>query len=81
MIFTDEYGTYGKLYKCPNCEFDHGPTFHHITEQIPILCNKCLNDDNTDIKLRIKTLIYLVGQLQVSVDDVSDVASGFRMIR
>lgn len=80
MIKRDEYGTYGTIYQCPNCGEDHGSTYHHITEQLPILCNKCLNDNSTEINLRIKTIIYHIGGLQSKVESIDNITSGLRMI-
>jgi hypothetical protein len=81
MIKKNEYGTYGNEYQCPRCGIDHGRVFHHITEQLPILCGKCLNDDTTDINLRINTIIHYIGQLQGAVHDIDNVTSGLRVIR
>ena len=80
MIKKDEYGTYGTEYQCPRCGIEHGRMFHHIKEQFPILCNKCLNDDSTDVTLRINTIIHYIGQLQGAVHDINNVASGLRLI-
>ena len=81
MIKTDKYGTYGHIFQCPSCGKEHGDEYHHITEQLSILCNECLNNNTTDIILKVKTLIFYIEQLQKSVNDIGGVTSGFRVIR
>ena len=80
MIKKDEYGTYGMVYKCPSCNKEHGDVFHHITTQLPILCDDCLINDKTDINLRINTLIYYVMGLRASAENLSRVTSCLRVI-
>jgi hypothetical protein len=81
MIKTDNNGlTYGLRFECPICKKDHGDHYYHITEQLPILCDDCLNNDNTPVNLRINTLIFYVRGLQTSTDDIQRVTSGLRMI-
>jgi hypothetical protein len=79
MIKRDEYGTYGQIYQCPKCGKDHGDSIHHITEHLPILCVECLNDDTTDINLRMKTVLHYLGLLQSHVENIDHVTSGLRI--
>jgi hypothetical protein len=81
MIIEDKYGMCGYVFHCPACGKEHGNYIHHIIEQLPILCNECLNNDATDITLKVKTLIFYVEGLQKSVNGISGITSGFRVIR
>lgn len=78
MIKTNEYGTYGYVYLCPVCGKEHGSVIHHITKQLPMLCDKCLYDDSTDANLRIKTLIYRVMILEGCSEEMDDRTSGLK---
>jgi hypothetical protein len=81
MIKTNENGiTCGYVYGCPNCGKEHGSFYYNITEQLPILCDVCLNDDKTDMNLRMHTIIYYMGRLQYKVHDIDHVTSGLRVI-
>lgn len=80
MITHDKHGTVGNMYICPSCGGEHGSVIHHITEQSPILCNKCLNDDATDINLRFKTILYYMKLLHQTVDSLSHTTSGLRRL-
>lgn len=78
MIKTDEYGTYGYVYLCPVCGKEHGDVIHHITEQLPILCDACLYDDSTDVNLRIKTLLHRVMLLEGCAEEMDSRTFGLR---
>lgn len=80
MIKKDEYGSYGNIYKCPNCGKEYGDVWRHITEQLPILCNDCLNSNETDMNLRMATIIHYIGALQEGVSGLDRVTSGLRII-
>lgn len=80
MIKRDQYGTYGEIYQCPKCGIEHGGSVHHITEQAPILCQACLNDDTTDINLRLHTIVYYIDLIQQSISSLSHTTSGLRRL-